>query len=59
MTIRFRFRKSDMINVGGVRYRPLENDDIGALLEHVEQPDITERMTHEQLPIGATGLPLR
>ncbi|RMC37439.1 Mu transposase C-terminal domain-containing protein [Paracoccus alkanivorans] len=49
MTIRFRFSKSDMINVGGVRYRPLENDDNGALLEHVGRPDITERMTHEQL----------
>lgn len=49
MTIRFRFSKSDMINVGGVRYRPLENDDNGALLEHVGQPGITERMTHEQL----------
>lgn len=49
MTIRFRFNKSDMINVGGTRYRPLESDDDGALLEFVGQPDITERLTHEQL----------
>ena len=49
MTIRFRFSKSDMINVGGVHYRPLESDNKGALLEHVGRPDITERMTHEQL----------
>lgn len=49
MTIRFRFNKSDMINVGGTRYRLLDYDGNGALLEFVGQPGITERMTHEQL----------
>lgn len=49
MTIRYRFSNSDMLTAAGVAMRPLKVDDKGALFEHVGQPGITERLSHEDL----------
>lgn len=49
MTIRFRFSKSDLVTTAGIAMRPLEIDDKGGFFERLGQPDIAERLSHEQL----------
>lgn len=49
MTMRLRLSRSDMLNLGEVSYRPVEIQAEAIVLERVDQPGITQTLSHDEI----------
>lgn len=49
MTMRLRLSRSDLLNISGISYRPVETEVDGIVLERADQPGITQGFTYDEV----------
>lgn len=49
MTMRLRLSRSDLLNISGIPYRPVETAAEGVVLERADQPGITQGFTYDEV----------
>ncbi len=49
MNMRLRLSNSDLLNLDGVHYRPIEVNGNAIVLERANQPGITQSLSHEEV----------
>lgn len=49
MNMRLRLSNSDLLNLDGIQYRPIQVDADAIVLERADQPGVTQSLSHEEL----------